>query len=118
MKPDRVDAALLFDVYGSLLTDRQKRIWQLYWSEDWSLSEIAEAQATSRAAVHDVLDRAYRSLAAYEAALGLVQAFKERREALADLQAVLDAVPMSERWRERVMAAYQRVAKEDGIGDV
>src|SRR5438132_922448 len=44
----------LFDRYGVLLTEHQRRVLELYLGSDWSLSEIARSQETSRSAVHDL----------------------------------------------------------------
>ena len=42
MKIDEViQTSLLYDFYGSLLTDRQREVMELYYGENLSLSEIA-----------------------------------------------------------------------------
>lgn len=63
---------LLFDFYGSLLTEKKRRVMELYHEEDLSLAEIAEEFGISRAAVHDSLKSAERQLAEYEDKLGMV----------------------------------------------
>ncbi len=117
-KSDRLEAALLFDLYGELLTEHQRAVWELYWSEDWSLSEIGEAQSTSRSAVYDVLERSRRALVEYEEKLGLMRSLQNRRTALEQLHRVLVDLPMSDCWRSRVWAAYDKVSQEEGLGDV
>lgn len=42
----------LFDIYQELLTDKQKEYFSYYFSEDYSLAEIAEILGVSRNAVH------------------------------------------------------------------
>ncbi len=69
--------ALLFDVYGPLLTQRQQEIYDLVHSEDMSLGEIAENLSISRQAVHDTLRRTDSILEEYEAKLGLAAKFME-----------------------------------------
>ena len=44
---------LLLDCYGTLLTDRQRQMIQLYYDEDLSLGEIAQIIGISRQAVRD-----------------------------------------------------------------
>src|SRR5205823_1528454 len=74
---------LLFDRYGALLTEHQRGVLELYLGSDWSLSEIAHRQETSRSAVHDLIRRAVLALEDYERRLGLVAAEERRRAARA-----------------------------------
>lgn len=62
----------LFERYGPLLTDHQRRVLELYLRDDWSLSEIAQSQESSRAAVHDNVRRGVQALEESEAKLGLL----------------------------------------------
>ncbi|AQS59431.1 YlxM family DNA-binding protein [Desulforamulus ferrireducens] len=63
---------LLYDFYGSLLTERQQKFIELYYGDDLSLGEIAEQYDVTRQAVHDTLKRAEQTLNNYEEKLGLV----------------------------------------------
>jgi predicted DNA-binding protein YlxM (UPF0122 family) len=63
---------LLYDFYGQLLTERQRRFVELYYAHDLSLGEIAEEFGVSRQAVYDILKRSEQSLTDYESKLGLV----------------------------------------------
>ncbi len=76
----------LFERYGALLTDHQRAVLELYLRRDWSLSEVAAHQETSRAAVHDLVRRAAQSLEEYERRLGLLAEDRRRRETAASLQ--------------------------------
>jgi predicted DNA-binding protein YlxM (UPF0122 family) len=76
----------LFDRYGALLTDHQREVLDLYLKSDWSLSEIATNQGTSRAAAHDIIRRSTRSLEEYEKRLGLLAEAGRRRRAVASLE--------------------------------
>ena len=49
--PDSARLGYLLDFYGQLLTDRQREIADLYWSDDLSLGEIAEITGLSRQGV-------------------------------------------------------------------
>lgn len=69
----KLDANDLFDVYGNLLTDRQREILSLYYEEDFSYTEISEELDISRAAAMDSVHRATKLLEKYESAIGYVE---------------------------------------------
>ena len=80
---DFAKTSMLFDIYGGLLTDKKKRVMEMYHEDDMSLSEIAEELEISRAAVHDSLRSAERLLCSYEDKLGILDDYL-RKEKLAD----------------------------------
>jgi predicted DNA-binding protein YlxM (UPF0122 family) len=61
----------LFDVYGELLTQRQKEVIRLYYCEDLSLSEIGENLNIERQTVKTTRKNAETLLTEYEEKLGL-----------------------------------------------
>lgn len=58
--------ALLLDVYGDLLSERQQRITRDYFYDDLSLSEISENEGISRQGAHDIIKRSEQLLLFYE----------------------------------------------------
>ncbi|MCC5877526.1 MAG: YlxM family DNA-binding protein [Candidatus Sumerlaeia bacterium] len=66
-----VRVARLMDLYGPLLTDRQRQFVQLHYEEDLSFGEIAREFEISRQAVHDAVKHAEQALEKYDAKLGL-----------------------------------------------
>lgn len=87
-----VRVGLLYDYYGPLLTKRQRQVIDLYYLQNWSLQEIAEAWRTSRQAVHDLVTRAARQLDGYEERLGLEARERRMRAILTDCAAKLAAM--------------------------
>lgn len=92
MKDNTLRMALLFDVYGGLLTPRQQLIFDLYHNEDLSFGEIAENEGISRQAVSDCLEKARATLDAFEASVG----FLRRREAVLECAGRLEKLPAAE----------------------
>ncbi len=73
---------MLKDFYGPLLTYKQQEVLNLYYENDWSLSEIADSMRISRQGVYDLLRRAEQALADYEQRLCLLERFSLTRKHL------------------------------------
>ena len=69
---DRVEIINLFDVYVTLLTDREKEIFKYYYYEDLSLSEISENLNITRTGVFNALKKVEEKLLQYENNLKLM----------------------------------------------
>lgn len=69
---DRVELTNLFDIYESLLTDREKEIFKYYYYEDLSLSEISENLNITRTGVFNTLKKVEEKLLQYEYNLKLM----------------------------------------------
>ena len=82
----RVRLSRLYDLYAPLLTERQRRIYELHELEDLSLSEISEELSISRQGVSDQLARVRARLEEIEALLGFAEAFSRIG---ADAQSIL-----------------------------
>lgn len=75
-----VRRSLLYDFYGELLTEHQKRIYEDVVMNDLSYSEIARENGISRQGVYDMIKRADKILEEYEEKLKLVEKFEHARE--------------------------------------
>ena len=78
---------VLLDIYGGLLTQRQREIMTMYFNDDLSLSEIAEQYGITRQGVHDAIKRGAESLAEYDDILHLDEENKRRRAQLLEFKA-------------------------------
>jgi hypothetical protein len=76
----------LFDVYQTLLTDKQIEYFKYYYQEDYSLQEIAELLDVSRNAIFDQLKKVEQHLFSYEEKLKLLEKKQKRLEIMDQLQ--------------------------------
>lgn len=81
-----VEQGILYDFYGELLTDHQKKIYEALVYGDLSLSEIAQEQGISRQGVHDLIRRCDKILLDYEERLHLIRRFRGIRTKLIEIQ--------------------------------
>ena len=61
----------LLDFYGELLSERKRAVLDMYYNEDYSLSEIADEIGISRQGVRTVIKKAESELFFFEEKLGL-----------------------------------------------
>ena len=80
--------ALLYDFYGELLTEHQKRVYEDVVLNDYSLSEVADDQGISRQGVHDMVKRCNKLLSGYEEKLHLVEKFLSLRGKVEQIQQI------------------------------
>ena len=64
---------MLYDIYGSLLTDKQKEYFEDYYFKNLSLSELASKYNISRNAIHKQLKETIKRLENYEDNLRLAK---------------------------------------------
>lgn len=84
---------ILFDFYGALLTDKQKRSLEMHYLNDFSLAEIADELGISRQAVHDNLKRVELILMDYEDKLKFVERHQRDQQTLQHIYGLVDALP-------------------------
>lgn len=81
-----VEQGILYDFYGELLTEHQKKIYEDVVYNDLSLSEIAQENGISRQGVHDMVRRCNHMLTEYENKLHLVERFLKIRSGVDEMK--------------------------------
>lgn len=101
---ERVMLSLLYDFYGALLKENQRRMFEASVLEDYNFSEIAQEEGISRQGAYDAIKRATKQLKEYEEKLGLVARFQRQKELVRELHRKLQGqqVPPEQEasWRE------------------
>jgi hypothetical protein len=81
-----VEQSLLYDFYGEMLNEHQRRIYEDAVFNDLSLGEIAAQEGISRQGVHDLLRRCNKSLEEYESKLHLMERYLHVKEKVSQIK--------------------------------
>ena len=80
---------ILLDVYGMLLTDRQRVTLELYYGEDLSLGEISAETGITRQGVLNCIHKSEKKLHDLETKLGLIRKFRDISEDIDRLEGLI-----------------------------
>ncbi len=101
---------ILLDVYGQLLTEKQRFAIDMYYNEDLSLAEIADEIDISRQGIRDSIKQGEKHLAEYERQLGVVKRFRNISSYLEELNSLIDMAEFKE--KEQAKRILDEIAKE------
>ncbi|MBQ3665484.1 MAG: DNA-binding protein [Lachnospiraceae bacterium] len=85
-----VEQSMLYDFYGELLNEHQKKIYEDVVFNDMSLTEIAKEEGISRQGVHDLIKRCDKILRDYEEKLHLVEKFNTTKKDVTLIKELLE----------------------------
>ena len=77
----------LLDLYGDMLTEKQKDVMELYYDQDLSLAEIAEHEEITRQGVRDSIKRGEAYLLELQEKLHFAEKFKRLVEVTDEITA-------------------------------
>lgn len=87
-----LEVTMLFDIYGEMLTEKQRDFISYYYDDDLSLAEIAENEGITRQGVRDAIKRAEAQLFEFESHLGLKRRLDETKEGLEEIIALTEVI--------------------------
>lgn len=99
---------VLYDIYGAMLSNEQQNMFELYYNEDLSLSEIAENTGISRQGVRYTIKHAEEALTGFEEKLHISSLFESISEACSALEKLKAKHPNESDEIDRVLATLQR----------
>lgn len=109
---DRIEyASMLYDFYGSLLSEPKREVMSMYHEDNLSLSEIAEELGQSRQAVHYTLKKAEKALEEYEDKLGLIAAYEKNQERAAVAFGIIGDAGLSKKVADKLKALITEIAE-------
>ena len=81
-----VEKSMLFDFYGELLTEHQKKVYSEYIQNDLSVTEMAGLLGISRQGAHDMIRRCEKIMRDYENRLQLFSRYRKVKKMVAEIQ--------------------------------
>jgi len=111
---ERVELSLLYDFYGALLKENQRRMFEASILDDYNLAEIAEDENITRQGVHDAIKRACKQLREYEQKLGLIEKFEKQKELVKKLHIILKGMNIGDEGElEEVYSIIDEILDEE-----
>ncbi len=80
-----IKMSMLLEIYGNLLTEKQKDTLDLYYNENLSLSEIAEDTNITRQGVRKILQDGEKKLLEFEEKLGVLDTKLKQNKIIEEL---------------------------------
>lgn len=106
-------ANLLYDFYGSLLSEKQCELFELYYHDDLSLGEIAETYNISRQGIYDNIKRAEKALEDFESKLQLYKKYLAREPVYMELSQQIEAAAISAEQKQACIQLVQMLQMND-----
>ena len=103
--------AYLLDFYGSLLSDKQREILEMYYQEDMSLAEIASVADMTRQGVHDNIRRGEKEIISLEEKLKLKDRFLAISESLDKIENLITSENVSGAMAEQICSELSSIRK-------
>ena len=110
MVEEKIEQAYLYDFYGELLNEHQRRIYEDFVFNDLSLGEIANEEGISRQGVHDMIKRCTKTLEGYEEKLHLIAKFQAAKKKVAQIDSLVKEFRSSH--NEAIMEEIEQISNE------
>ena len=112
-----VKIAMLLDLYGNLLTEKQFNLLNDYYNNDFSLSEIAENEGITRQAVRDNLMKGENNLLEYDDKLKMLKKKTEDQKIIDDsinlLEMIINNDKIDIKTKEKINKIIKKLKKID-----
>lgn len=107
---EKIEQAYLYDFYGELLNEHQRKIYENFVFDDLSLGEIADEEGISRQGVHDMVRRCTKTLEGYEQKLHLIEKFQSAKQKVEKIKAL--AGEFHESRDEAIMKEIEQISNQ------
>ena len=107
----KVEISMLSQMYGKLLTEKQKEYIDYYYNEDLSLAEIAQNEGITRQGVRDIIKKGEKKLFEYEEKLLFMKKTMNQEEQIENILSQLNQIHKDSS-DEKVNNILEEVKKE------
>lgn len=107
---EKIEQAYLYDFYGELLNEHQRRIYEDFIFNDLSLGEIANEEGISRQGVHDMIKRCTKALESYEEKLHLIQKFQSAKNKVEQIRSLTKEFHQNQ--NEAIMEEIEQISNQ------
>ena len=107
---EKIELGFLYDFYGELLNEHQRRIYEDFVLNDLSLGEIAQEEGISRQGVRDLVKRCTKKLSDYERKLHLVEKFMSVKQDVERIRVLSEA--FSEQNKQEVIREIREISNQ------
>lgn len=107
---EKIEQAYLYDFYGELLNEHQRRIYEDFIFNDLSLGEIANEEGISRQGVHDMIKRCTKALEGYEEKLHLIQKFQSAKNKVEQIRSLTKEFHQNQ--NEAIMEEIEQISNQ------
>ena len=88
----KIEISMLWQIYGELLTEKQKEYIDYYYNEDLSLAEIAQNDGITRQGVRDIIKKGEKKLFEYEEKLLFMKKTMNQEKQIENILAQLNKI--------------------------
>ena len=99
--------AVLFDLYGEVLSPRQREIFSGYYNDDCSLSELSADFGISRQGVLQTIQTAEHKLREWDEKLGFFEILMNTRRLAGEIVETAQTLPQSEQTKTIINLAKE-----------
>lgn len=85
MPADQTKVNMLLDFYGQILSEKQRNAVIMYYSDDMSITEIADELGVSRQAAYDNVKRGLQELTTLDEKLNLMNRFSSAKNIISEV---------------------------------
>ena len=107
---EKIEQAYLYDFYGELLNEHQRRIYEDFIFNDLSLGEIANEEGISRQGVHDMIKRCTKTLEGYEEKLHLIKKFQNAKNKVERIHTLTKEFHLNQ--NEAIMEEIEQISNQ------